>query len=107
MDWQGADPDDYESGKEWEWHASTQAMFSLKDDLEPLPLLNPNGQQVGIGIGLFWWNGVEGELRGEWTDESWPSDCCEPDRFTSDDDDDRLFSDCPEDFQLFSARDDE
>jgi len=105
MSWQEADPEDYEAGKEWEWNASVQAMLSVKDDLEPLPLFNRKGQQVGIGIGLYWWND-QGQLRCHCEDESRPCRDSEEHAFWIDDDD-RVFSYCAEDFQRFSARDDE
>lgn len=106
MSWQDADPEDYESGKEWEWDATIQSMLTIKNDLEPLPLFSPKGQQVGIGINLYVWN-EQGAWYCQWEDESWPCWDTEDEEPSLDEDDDRLFSYCPEDFQRSSVRDDE
>ena len=63
-------PADYETAKEWELLASARAMLSIKRDVEPFPLFNPHGRQVGIGIGLSWSINAEGEIQWRFEDES-------------------------------------
>jgi len=61
---------DYADGKEWEFAATVDAFLSLKEDLEPIPMFNEKGQQVGIGVGLLWWHDQDGQLRWALSDES-------------------------------------
>lgn len=81
-------------------------MLNVRDDLEPLPLFNAKGQQVGIGIGLYIWDEA-GALCCQWEDQSRPCRDHEELPFLGDDDDDRMFGWCPEDFQRSTMRDDE
>lgn len=61
---------DYETAKEWEFDASARAMLSIRPDIEQLPLLNPRGQQVGIGVGLIWSVDERGEPQWRLEDDS-------------------------------------
>lgn len=61
---------DYEIAKQWEFDATVQSLLSVKDDLEPLPLFDHEGRQVGIGVGLYWWTGKDGGLQWTLSDDS-------------------------------------
>lgn len=67
-------PADYETAKEWEFLASARSMLSSKPDIEQIPLFNPRGQQVGIGVGLLWSIDEKGEVQWRFEDDSYLCD---------------------------------